>query len=167
MRVLAPVGAAQDNLSAHKAQSFYFQFANNSRDFPCDVAQLYRCRPLAEPKLGVNAYLNGRSYIDVELLTLRLDPSKVESTASGSPFPEGVECGATLHGANADPCGPGVGWTNHPVGIFIPELVKGPNGPIPSFACVFANHVGDDVFVNMLAAVSVDVLLNAIGGVCD
>lgn len=120
----------------------------------------------SEAERLVRAYFDGRAYLELEFRSVRQNPGEIKQSPGRAPFAHGAYRHMALSVADPNAARARVGQQHNPVCATVPELVQGPNGPISSFAGVFAQHEGDYVFVNVLAATSPDLVVKAVRRVC-
>ena len=134
--------------------------------FRCDFEKGEPSRLSSKPKAFVQAYLDHRVYLEVELRVAG-EAQEIETPGRLAPFahalpPQVPDVGRLDAEAPAIESGKGDGL----VCVLVPELVEGPEGPVPSLVCPFRYHQGDYVRMHIPAAAPTDVVLDSFLRVC-
>lgn len=149
------------------AGGFRFNATDDTLDLARGGSKTFGRRTSAQAEDSVCAYLDGRAYLELEFRSVWPNPSIVKKASGRPPFVHGAHRHAAFSCVDTHAVGASVRERHYAMCAAVPKLIECPDGPIASLACIFAQHEGDYVFVNVFAAASIEIVLKAAGGLCD
>lgn len=144
-------------LFSNYPQRLRFHSHDDALNFGRQIVQDFGCGLVGEAEDRVQHYVQGRDYAHIELRA-RMKPQECHLPPCGLPFRHGREGTVEAPVYHPKPVGRGIAWAENPVVAPVSHFVEGPKGAIPSFVGFECEHEGDDVFVHVFAATSLEVV---------